>query len=288
MKNIVWIIDVPGWAYDANIKKISQNLPQYSHQIIYGIHGIAEESIKKADIIINVLPHYLYRCKSYFNKTVIIIDSIRAWTDKDYSLFNQMKGIICCNDYIYKKTLLYTNKGILQTNGVSLSEYFPKKVENKETFTFGFAGNIKGTGGDYKGWSIYQQALLAIPQASQHNAIYEQSQISLDRMVPDFYHKIDCLVLLSDGEGCSNVIMEALACGVPVITTKVGYHGEFLTHKKECFFVLKEAKEASKAMREIMNNKELYLEMKRNARRFAIKNHNIEQVAEAYSSLFEK
>jgi glycosyltransferase involved in cell wall biosynthesis len=39
------------------------------------------------------------------------------------------------------------------------------------------------------------------------------------------YHAIDAYLCASDSEGVSNSVLEAMACGVPVITTNVGDHG---------------------------------------------------------------
>ncbi len=109
-KKVVWIIDVPGWAYDANVKQISQKLPQYQHQIVYGVQGVNESDLLTADIIVNVLPHYLTHCSQYYRKTIVILDSIRAWSPATFLLFNNMAGIVCCNSQIYQKAKQSTNQ----------------------------------------------------------------------------------------------------------------------------------------------------------------------------------
>lgn len=40
--------------------------------------------------------------------------------------------------------------------------------------------------------------------------------------MPDYYSKIDVLVCTSKIEGTPNPVLEAMACGVPVISTDVG------------------------------------------------------------------
>lgn len=47
--------------------------------------------------------------------------------------------------------------------------------------------------------------------------------------IPDILRHIDCFVLPSLGEGISNTILEAMACGVPVIASRVGGNGELVS-----------------------------------------------------------
>lgn len=42
----------------------------------------------------------------------------------------------------------------------------------------------------------------------------------------DWYRGLSCLVSMSKAEGCSGVVFEAMATGLPVISTPVGWHAE--------------------------------------------------------------
>ena len=50
--------------------------------------------------------------------------------------------------------------------------------------------------------------------------------------VQEYYKCFDVLLSTSTGEGCSNVIIEALACGIPVVATNVGDNQLLLDDKR--------------------------------------------------------
>ena len=48
--------------------------------------------------------------------------------------------------------------------------------------------------------------------------------------MPDVLRGLDCFVLPSLAEGISNTILEAMACGLPVIATQVGGNADLVQH----------------------------------------------------------
>ncbi len=46
--------------------------------------------------------------------------------------------------------------------------------------------------------------------------------------IPEIMRGLDCFVLPSRGEGISNTILEAMACGIPVVATRVGGNAELV------------------------------------------------------------
>ena len=53
--------------------------------------------------------------------------------------------------------------------------------------------------------------------------------VGQDELV-DYYSAADALVLASEREGMPNVVLESLACGTPVIATRVGGIPEVVSH----------------------------------------------------------
>ena len=200
-------------------------------------------------------------------------------------------AIISTNKELHKVAQEVNDNSFLIPNGIDL-EIFKPMDKKEKTFTIGFAGNINGRGIDYKGWLFYDQAMLRLlldtNMGINHiECLFGHSQIEHNKMPLEFYNRIDCLILPSMAEGCSNVTMEALACGVPVITTKVGYHGENLIDGDNVLFIKRDALDIVSKVKKIMDDEILRKTLSMNGRKFAEQHHNIIEITKKYDEIFD-
>jgi len=291
MKKVLWVSNEPGWAYDINAQTLSKKMPQYNHFFLYTVYKGREDAdliTPQMDVVValNPLSFYMY---SNFKKVVTTLNSHRALVDTRKEHLSEVAAIICANKMLYDFAITQNKNVYLCPEGLDLDDFKPKENNEKNTiFTTGFAGQITGSYALFKGWPFYQDACNEIGNnIKQLNLIYGVNQLPPNKMVIDFYYKIDCLVLLSESEGCSSVIMEALACGIPVICTKVGYHGHTLTDGKQCIFVERNYKSVKDAILKLKNDLSFYKNMQAEARKFASECHNINVVAKLYADVFE-
>jgi glycosyltransferase involved in cell wall biosynthesis len=120
-------------------------------------------------------------------------------------------------------------------NGVNTVEFTPAR-EYPEEFTVGACGNFSSEAFDeWKGFGRYivpacKMANVKLRWCGWQGMAHslpgiEGEQVPLDKM-NDWYRGLSCLVSMSKAEGCSGVVFEAMATGLPVISTKVGWHGD--------------------------------------------------------------
>lgn len=95
--------------------------------------------------------------------------------------------------------------------------------------------------------------------------------------VPDLLALSDIFALATFFEGMSNAIMEAMAAGLPIITTDIPENQELVTHKKTGLLCpLKDSKCLTQALVELINNKESRLFLGKNAAQEMKKKYNLQ------------
>ena len=236
--------------------------------------------------LINLLPKDK-RAKAVVRMGGLVVTDNYPATRYDEELAS-VGAVIGTNQTLADVVLRVNPNTTMIPNGVDLERFCPARERLQRKFTVGFAGMIWGPGLEYKGYKQFIQAALMLHgDVEIKTRIHSHSQIPHTDMPEKFYHQIDCLVLPSEGEGCSNVTAEALACGVPVLTTKVGYHGELLTDGEDCLFITREVENIKDTILQLMNNPELQLRLARNGRVFAERHHDINVIAKQYDEVFQ-
>lgn len=117
------------------------------------------------------------------------------------------------------------------TDGINLDLFYPKNIQRLDRMdrplVVGWVGNSAWSpGNDHKGLhTIIKPAIENLQKAGY--SIELLSSDKLDKHIPieemvNYYEKIDVYVCASINEGTPNPVLEAMACGIPVISTNVG------------------------------------------------------------------
>lgn len=203
----------------------------------------------------------------------------------------QCAAVVATNRKLYHIGKLANENTYLIPNGLDTDIWRPDpcRVWRRDRPVVGFVGNISTPQkAAYKGFDLVRRACAELDLPFK-TALYKDAQIPHERMKADFWDRIDLFVLPTNGEGCSNSIMEALACGVPVITTRrAGYHGEMLTDGHDVVFTEKTVDSVKAAIGFFLDHPVMFELFAVNGRCFAIENHDIEKVATQFREVFDR
>ena len=162
-----------------------------------------------------------------------------------------------------------------------------KVVEPPKEFVAGFVGrNANPKEADLKGWHLFYMASRLTKVK-----ILEASN-SAGKRIPyagmhKFYNQLSCMVLPSFTEGCSNTVLEAQASGLPVITTKVGYHAEVGKDFEDIIFCTRSVHDIKEKIEWVRDNPQKAREIGLNARKFA-ERHHPQIIAKSFDNMFDE
>ncbi|RMF06687.1 MAG: glycosyltransferase [Alphaproteobacteria bacterium] len=183
-------------------------------------------------------------------------------------------------------------------DGVDLTLFRPRNLERFDDIAdrsvrIGWVGHSgwADTIEDFKGVKTILKPAIEQLQAEglpieAHFADREERHIP-HREMPDYYAGIDVLVCTSKIEGTPNPVLEAMACGVPVITTDVGIVPNVLGERQKAFVLEERSVECLKdAIRRLVSEPALF---------GALSEENLESIApwdwsvraEAFGPYFE-
>lgn len=104
--------------------------------------------------------------------------------------------------------------------------------------------------------------------------------------IPAILASTNLAVLTSDSEGLSNVILEAMAAGVPVIAYAVGGNPELVSSDRGALIPAGKESEFASAICRLLCDHSLRREQGHNARRFAEENFSLYRVCRQYEDLY--
>lgn len=102
------------------------------------------------------------------------------------------------------------------------------------------------------------------------------------------YWASDVLVHTSLSEGCPNTVLEAMACGIPVVCTNIGGTRDIVRDGETGLLAPARDSEALKANVELIyNDPSIRQRLSMNARSYVEQNHDINAVVRSYIKLYE-
>ena len=151
----------------------------------------------------------------------------------------------------------------------------------------GWAGSLTNHPGKRGVEDFIVPVVEDLPGVRLRLAAREQRWRTQAEMV-EFYRGLDTLICASRTEGGPHPLLEASACGIPVISTRVGIAPELIDHGLNGFLIDRTVEAIRETVLGLRDDRELRLEMGRQARRAVEEAWNWDVQAPIYVPFFER
>jgi len=212
-----------GWIYGWAFHFIAQNQQKYSkHKIIYKLYSntIVKQIIKQnPDIIYFPCPDKAGTINKIIKELPNNIKIMAGYAGEVKEIYNNPHLVVSIS-YPFLNTIKswYPDKEVIfLPEGVDETFFTPKIASESDNFVVGWAGRPHLIKRAYILDSLKYPVKVMMNYGTEH---FKKSRTLLP--MKDFYHSLDVFILPSKSETSSGVIMEAMACGLPVVATDVG------------------------------------------------------------------
>lgn len=256
----------------------------YIYKLGFEYEDFLKAFLKEKNILTGVYDHFFLDSEQ--ERTDFILKNIKA-----YSVCSKkLKKIY---DNFEKKPSCVISDGV----DIELFKMKnPDKYKNLEcrTIKIGWCGNSKiidELDDDLKGINKIIKPSVEELKKEGYNIDLEIADRNI-KIIPhdkmdEYYNKIDIYVCASRTEGHPDPVLEAMACGVPVISTDVGIVSEVFGEKQKKFIIERSKEDLKCKIVTILNNKNILKELsKENLGR--INEWTWEKKANLYKKLFEE
>jgi glycosyltransferase involved in cell wall biosynthesis len=252
---IASVIDVHNWAWEIKMDSIREFIdPKYEIDVFYSRDRpfAKTEVLNKYDLVLafawgkgtgkrpvnwdNVTTKkVLCQCSHYLSRFV------------GFYVAPSFDAVIVNNKMLYQEFRNYDVH--LCPNGVDTTKFRPKGVKHSG-FRIGYVGNSKSRG--EKGFTdiiepnVAKKWLFGLDRQKDRTIPHE--------FMPNYYNQLDMFLVMSKCEGTPNPGLEAMACGIPCVSTKVGNMVDIIEDGKNGFLIDRDAKPMVEKIRYYYDN----------------------------------
>jgi len=141
------------------------------------------------------------------------------------------------------------------------SEIGLRERARRSEMRVGWAGSLTNHGPDQRGvHDLIIPAVRSVKGLDVLLAAREEKWRDPDEML-EFYRSIDIYICASSSEGTPNPCLEAAACGVPVVTTRVGNMPELIQHSINGLFIERDVSDIANKLTRLRDDSLLRAEL---------------------------
>ncbi|QQK76966.1 glycosyltransferase family 4 protein [Salicibibacter cibarius] len=266
VRKILLVADHPGWAFHHRAKEMmalpSSHLQfdlKYRDQltakdndqydIIYAMSVLIAKSLHQKGIPVNKLAAGITSSRQ-FNRYKVNKDTYK----KEFlDFFTNLRGVNTVSNEFVQQFNKY--RPIYKTRtGINENLFKPSTDNTRQpTFTVGWVGRIDGhLHRKLKGYDIVLSAIKGLDMKLDIRT-FTKNNVSRDKMV-EFYQGLDCFICSSESEHIPLPVLEAGACGIPIISTQVGIVPEVIKSYENGIIIQRNASAIREALLYLMKN----------------------------------
>ena len=280
---ILVIVDAPGWAHDFKTRSLARVLhPDY--EIVERFQNeLTHTDLEQSDLVLVYYWHQLSRMsvppaeiKRYREKLLCGIcghyelDGPMRESGID-SLHQFGSAVFVNNLYLLREFKPLLNMPVFYTpNGVDTAFFRPgpDRVASLTSggFRAGWAGSLSNQGRELRGYDDFIVPAVKCVEGIELMTAAREDQWRSPEEMREFYQSLDVYLCASRFEGTPNPCLEAAACGVPVVTTRVGNMPELISGGINGFLVDRTVDDFASKLALLKDDLPLREEMRRAAR----------------------
>lgn len=288
--NILSVVDSYGWAWDIASRELFRSLPgRYAGRVLDIKEFLSTPLDTSPFDVVLVYPFTDDQVLSWLNprNTIICVEGwewlerLRQPALQRFSFFAAYNGKIAevIRQMLPDKTVWSLS------HGVDTDLFMPAEAE-PAGFTVGWVGYQSR---ESKRFPLAREAVARVEGATLRTSgwIGTPEYRSHERM-PEFYHGLSCLLVTSSTEVHSLVVYEAMACGLPVISTRTGDTDESIVDGVSGFLLPVDCsvEQVASALTRLRDDPALRASVGAEARRTVVEKWTWDRVAETYLPVF--
>lgn len=248
---ILFIVDHPNWAHDFKTQNLARVLGNdYDVQKRYH-DEVTTADLDRADLVVVYYWLQFEALKDLAraferNSHKLVLGICSHWElegsrrEPGFAILRAYARAVFVNNlFLYREYQASFDVPVFYApNGVDTNFFHARpREEPASLLRVGWAGSLTSFDPGYKGYyDLIVPAVNALPGVELISAAREERRRSPEEM-RDFYQSLDIYICASRAEGTPNPCLEAAACGVPLLTTRVGNMPELVLHGVNSLFI---------------------------------------------------
>lgn len=295
---VLCIVNRPNWAHDRKTDALARELSG-AYRIVKRYQAeVSAEELERADCVLLYYWLQLADLSGLRDALDRVRDRLLIGICSEFELEGDRqapglaalramaRAVFVNNERLLRFAAQLSQPVFYTPNGVDTRFFRPTSAARRPgPLRVGWAGSLTNHTPEHRGvHEFIAPAVAAVPGAELQLAAREEVWRGPGEML-DFYHSLDVYVCASRSEGTPNPCLEAAACGLPVVTTRVGNMPELLRHGENGLFVERSVESIAAALATLRDDPALRARLGRAARATVEAAWDWRQAAGAYAAM---